>query len=86
MQKLWGKKHNFRFSIYKKNKKDVTDYVNKKLQELWNHQNYKFINNSNIPVEYLCKDGLHLDFKGKKLLFENYFYFLGDFLCQVQST
>ena len=35
-------------------KNDFIDYVNKKLQELWNHQNYKFINNSNssrTPLE-----------------------------------
>ena len=37
-------------------KTEVIDYVNKKLQELCNHQNYTFINNSNIPVEHLCKD------------------------------
>ena len=67
-------------------KNDVIDSINKNLQELCNHQNYKFIKNSNIPVEHLCKDGLHLDLNGKKLLFENYFNFLGDFLCQVQST
>ena len=30
----------------KRIKNDFIDYVNKKLQELWNHQNYKFINNS----------------------------------------
>ena len=34
-------------------KKDVIDCVNKKLQELCNYQNYKFINNSNIQVEHL---------------------------------
>ena len=37
-----------------------------------------------MQEEHLCKDGLHLDLNGKKLLFEN--HFLGKFLCQVQST
>ena len=39
-----------------------------------------------MKEEHLCKDGLHLDLNGKKLLFENHFNFLGNFLCQVQST
>ena len=67
-------------------KNDVIDYVKKKLQDLCNYQNYKFINNSNIQVEHFCKDGLHLHLKVMKLLFKNYFNFSGDFLCQVQST
>ena len=67
-------------------KNNVVDYVNKKLQELCNYQSCKFINNSNIQLEHLCKNGLHLDLNGKKLLFENCLNFLGDLLCQVQST
>ena len=58
MEELWGKKYNL-VSI-RRIKNNVTDYVKEKLLELYNHQNYKFINNSNIPVEQLCKDGLHL--------------------------
>ena len=59
-------------------KNDIIDYVN--------HQNYKFINNSNIPVEHLCKDGLPRDLNGKSVLFENYFNFLGHLSCPVHST
>ena len=58
MEELWGKKYNL-VSI-RRIKNNVTDYVKEKLLELYNHQNYKFINNSNIPVEQLCKDELHL--------------------------
>ena len=58
MEELWGKKYNL-VSI-RRIKNNVTDYVKEKLLELYNHQNYKFINNSNISVEELCKDGLHL--------------------------
>ena len=32
---------------------NVIDFVNKKLQELWNHQNYTFTNNSDIPVGWV---------------------------------
>ena len=39
-----------------------------------------------MQEEHLCKDGLHLDLNGKKLLFENHFNSLGKFLRQVQST
>ena len=39
-----------------------------------------------ILVEHPWKDGLHARLNGKKLLFENYFNFLGDVLCHVQST
>ena len=76
-------------------KNDAIDHVNKKLQELCNYQDYKFINNSSIKWEHLCKDGSHLDlnylnylnyFELFKLLFENFLNCLGDFLCQVQST
>ena len=34
-------------------KSNVSDCVNKKLQELWNHQNYTFTNNSDIPVGWV---------------------------------
>ena len=70
----------------RRTKNKVIDYVNKKSQELWNHQNYKFINKGNIPVERFCKDGLHLDLNCKRLLFDNCFNLLGDFLRQVQSS
>ena len=58
MEELWGKKYNL--VCIRRIKNNVTDYVKEKLLELYNHQNYKFINNSNIPVQRLCKDGLHL--------------------------
>ena len=32
---------------------NVIDCVNKKLQELWNHQNYTFTNTSDIPVGWI---------------------------------
>ena len=34
-------------------KSNVIDCVNKKLQELWNHQNYTFTNTSDIPVGWI---------------------------------
>ena len=58
MEELWGKKYNL--VCIRRIKNNITDYVKEKLLELYNHQNYKFIDNSNIPVEQLCKDGLHL--------------------------
>ena len=58
MEELQGKKYNL-VSI-RRMKNNVTDYVKDKLPELYNHQIYKFINKSKIPVEQLYKDGLHL--------------------------
>ena len=46
--KNYGVKNLISGLVYTKRiQNDFIDYVNKKLQELWNHQNYKFINNSN---------------------------------------
>ena len=63
-------------------KNDAVDYINGKLIELCNKNHFAFIDNSNIGINDLCKDGLHLDLTSKQLIFDNYFNFLGNFLYQ----
>lgn len=50
------------------------------LQEECRKHGYIFINNSNIPTDCLCYDGLHLNQSGKDLLISNYASYLNS-LC-----
>ena len=64
-------------------KKEMIDEANKRLEELCLQNEFLFLQNNNIKVEDLCKDGLHLDKNGKIIFFDNICNFLDYFLHQV---
>ena len=67
--------------IYSKRvEKSEVDYVNLKLKEQSETMQYQYLDNHNIDVSNLYRDGLHLEESGKSLFLENILDFLYHFL------
>ena len=58
----------------------VIYYINANLKVESTTEGYQFLDNGNIKLENLCRDGLHLGESGKNLLLYNYVNFLYHFL------
>ena len=54
--------------------------VNNILQQICKLNGLGFINNSNIVLEHICEDGLHLNDNGKALLANNFVHVLNNFI------
>ena len=57
----------------------VINYINENLKVESTTKGYQFLDNGNIKLENLCRDGLHLGENGKNLLFL-------DFIEQYQTV
>ena len=67
----------------------VINYINENLKIQSSTKGYQFLDNGNIKLDNLCRDGLHLGDSGKKLLLDNYdnslYHFL-DFIEPYQTV
>ena len=64
----------------KKADNSVTYYINENLKVETTTEGYQFLDNGNIKLENLCRDGLRLGESGKNLLLDNYVnYFVSIF-------
>ena len=62
----------------------VTNYIHENLKVESTTERYQFLDNGNIKLENLYRDGLHLGESGKKLLLDNYVNFLYHFLDFIE--
>ena len=62
----------------------VINYINENLKIESTTKGYQFLDNGNIKLDNLCRDGLHLDENGKNLLLDNYVNFLYHFLDFIE--
>ena len=62
----------------------VINYINENLKVESTTERYQFLDNGNIKLENLYRDGLHLGESGKKLLLDNYVNFLYHFLDFIE--
>ena len=63
---------------------DSIIYINNKLKELCNEKGYAFIDQSDIGLHHISKDGIHLNFKGHTILKMNIlkcFYSFNPYMC-----
>ena len=67
----------------------VINYINENLKIESTTKVYQFLDNANIKLDDLCRDGLHLGESGKNLLLNNYvnfFYHFLDFIEPYQTV
>ena len=50
----------------------VINYINENLKVQSMTEEYQFLDNGNIKLEYLCRNGLHPVESGKNLRLDNY--------------
>ena len=62
----------------------VINYINENVKVESTTERYQFLDNGNIKLENLYRDGLHLGESGKKLLLDNYVNFLYHFLDFIE--
>ena len=62
----------------------VINYINENLKIESSTKGYRFLDNGNMKLDNLCRDGLNLGESGKKLLFDNYVDFLYHFLDFIE--
>ena len=62
----------------------VINYINENLKIESTTKVYQFLDNTNIKLDNLCKDGLHLGESGKNLLLNNYVNFFYHFLGFIE--
>ena len=62
----------------------VINYINENLKIESSTKGYQFLDNGNMKLDNLCRDGLNLGESGKKLLFDNYVDFLYHFLDFIE--
>ena len=62
----------------------VINYINEKLKVEFTAEGYQFLDNGNIKLENLCRDGLHLGESVKNLLLDNYVNFSYHFLDFIE--
>ena len=69
---------------YKRADNSVINYINENLKVESTTEGYQFLDNENIKLENLCRDGMHLRESGKNLLLGNYVNFLYHFLDFIE--
>ena len=62
----------------------VINYINENLKIESSTKGYQFLDNGNMKLDNLCRDGLNLGESGKKLPFDNYVDFLYHFLDFIE--
>ena len=62
----------------------VKNYINENLKVESTTEGYQFLDNGNIKLENLCRDGLHLGESVKNLLLDNYVNFSYHFLDFIE--
>ena len=69
---------------YKRADNSVINYIIENLKIELTTKGYHFLDNGNIKLDNLCRDGIHLGESGKKLLLDNYINFLYHFLDFIE--
>ena len=68
----------------KRTENSVIKNINKNLEVDSTTKEYQFLDNGDIKLENLCRNGLHLGESGKNLLLDNYVSFLYHFLGFIE--
>ena len=66
-------------------KQQLIDKVNERLKQECEHENFIFIENSNIEKKHLWKDGTHLNEIGKTILSNNFIDYLNNYTFLYQT-